>query len=195
MIRRGSTLRSAALIALAAFGVHQLRYLLAYGSAAHEELARQGHAYLSHALPILVGFAVAALAAGLLRAAANGRVRSAIAEPRLRSILYAVSIFLVFSTQESVEGLLSGGHASGLGAVFAAGGWLALPLAALFGCLCALLEGGLARLESIVALRRARVARPRPPRRQPACGSPALVPRASLPLAFGIARRPPPLAG
>jgi hypothetical protein len=192
--RRGSTLRSAALIALAAFGVHQLRYLLAYGSSTHEELARQGHAYLSHALPILAGFAVAALAAGLLRAAAGERARSAIANPRLRSALYAASVFLVFAAQESVEGLMSGGHASGLGAVFAAGGWLALPLAALFGCLCALLDGGLARLESIVARRRAPVPRPRPPRRQPAFASPVLVPRASLPLAFGIARRPPPLA-
>jgi hypothetical protein len=194
MIRRGSTLRSAALIALAAFGVHQLRYLLAYGSSAHEELARQGHAYLSLALPVLVGFAVAALAAGLLRAATGARARSAIAKLSMRSAFYAVSIFLVFSTQESAEGLLSGGHASGLGAVFAAGGWLALPLAALLGCLCAVLDGGLARLESIVARRRAPVARRRPPLRQAPFASPPLVLRASLPLAFGIARRPPPLA-
>ena len=48
---RGSTARSAALIALAALAVHQLRYLLAYGSAAHEQLLRQGHAYLFGALP------------------------------------------------------------------------------------------------------------------------------------------------
>jgi hypothetical protein len=193
MTRRGSTLRSAALIALAAFGVHQLRYLLAYGSAAHEELARQGHAYLSQALPVLVSFAVAALAAGLLRVAVGAGARSAIAEPRLRSAFYAASIFLVFSTQESAEGLLSSGHASGLGAVFAAGGWAALPLSALFGCLCAVLDGGLARLESVVARRRAPLARRRPPRPEAAPASLALVPRASLPLAFGIARRPPPI--
>jgi hypothetical protein len=36
--------RSAALIALATLAVHQLRYLLAYGSGAHGELLRQGHA-------------------------------------------------------------------------------------------------------------------------------------------------------
>jgi len=71
--RQGSLARSAALIALATLADHQLRYLLAYGSDAHAEMARQGHAYLFAALPVLIAFAVATVGAGLLRAAVGAR--------------------------------------------------------------------------------------------------------------------------
>jgi hypothetical protein len=190
--RRGSTARSAALIALGTLAVHQLRYVIAYGSAAHEQLLRQGHAYLFGALPILVSFSVAALAAGLLWAAlGRARAGSPVASPAPRALLYAVAIVAVFAVQESVEGGLSAAHASGLAAVFAAGGWWAIPLALCFGGLCAVLDGGLAKLESRLAGPDA----PRPARRSPAAATPSTrlaVPLASLPLAFGLARRPPP---
>jgi hypothetical protein len=191
--RKGSIPRSAALVVLGALAVHQLRYLLAYGSGAHQELALQGHGYLLHALPVLIGFGVAILAAGLLRAALRAMPNPAIAAPRLRAALYAASIVSVFAVQESAEGLLSAGHAAGIGAVFGAGGWLALPLAALFGALCAALDGGLARLEARVAGAAPRSPRPRAPRRTGAALPRASSPLASLPLAFGLARRPPPL--
>jgi hypothetical protein len=192
--RHGSTPRSAALIALAALAVHQLRYLLAFGSDAHTELLRQGHAYLFQSLPVLIGFGLSAIAAGLLRAVLRGPAGTAIESHRLRALLYASSIAAVFAVQETAEGLLFAGHASGIAAVFAAGGWLALPLAMLFGGLCAALDGGLAKLESLVARSELRRPRPRAPRRHRATSSRAAVPLASLPLAFGLARRPPPLA-
>jgi hypothetical protein len=192
--RHGSTPRSAALIALAALAVHQLRYLLAYGSGAHTELLREGHAYLFQSLPVLIGFGLSAIAAGLVRAMLRGAAGTAIASHRLRALLYAISIAAVFAVQETAEGLLFAGHASGIAAVFGAGGWLVLPLAMLSGALCAALDGGLAKLESLVARLEPPPPRPRAPRRHGPTGSRTAVPRASLPLAFGLARRPPPLA-
>ena len=197
--QQGSLPRSAGLIALAALAVHQLRYLLAYGSGAGQVLADQGHGYLTQLAPVLIGFVLATLAAGLLRAALR---RQRPAGPLGRSLparaaLYAATIFAVFSAQELCEGALLAGHAGGLAAVLAGGGWLALPLAALTGLLAALLDGGLAALARLVA-EGDRPALPRAPRRS---GSlrPEVAMRLTVaaPLAFGLARRPPPapLAG
>ncbi len=99
----------------------------------------------------------------------------------------------MFAAQETTEGMLFAGHASGIASVLGAGGWLALPLAMLFGALCTVLDGGLAKLEALVAL-----VEPGARRRPASCDdsvalSWVLVPLASLPLAFGLARRPPPL--
>src|SRR5919106_3113849 len=103
--RRGSIPRSAALIALAALAVHQLRYQLSFGPQAQEELARQGHAYLAHVLPVVIGFAVATLAAGLLRALLSGRPGHALlAAARMRALLYALAIVAVFTVKETAEG-------------------------------------------------------------------------------------------
>jgi len=192
--RQGSIPRSAASIGLAALAVHQLRYLLSYGSGAHEELLRQGHAYLFQALPILIGFGVATLAATLVRSALNATPgRPAIASPHLRVLVYAIAIATVFAVQETEEGLLFPGHASGFAALLGSGGWLALPLATLFGALCAALDGGLAKLESLLARAALPPGRLRAPRGHGAFVSRTSVPLASRPLAFGLARRPPPL--
>jgi hypothetical protein len=191
--RQGSLARSAALIALATLAAHQLRYLLAYGSGAHAEMARQGHAYLFSALPILIAFAAATLGAGLLRAAIGADPgRRAVAPPRSRALLYGFSIAAAFAVQETAEGFLFAGHASGLAAVFGGGGWIALPLALAFGSLCALLDGGLARLESLVAPAGPVALLPRAPRLRGALAAQASPSLTSSPLAFGLARRPPP---
>jgi len=131
--------------------VHQLRYLFAFGSDAHTELLRQGHAYLFQSLPVLIGFGISAIAASLIRAVLRSPAGTTIESHRLRTLLYATSIAAVFAVQETTEGLLFAGHAAGIAAVFAAGGWLVLPLAMLFGALSAALDGGLAKLESLVA--------------------------------------------
>ena len=191
--RQGALPRTAALIALATLAVHQLRYLLAYGSAAHQELASQGHAYLSQSLPVLIGFGAAALGAGLARAALRASPAGPAAHaPRRRALLYSTAIVAAFALEESLEGLLFGGHASGIAAVVGAGGWIALPLASLFGVLCAVLDGGLSRLEALLAGAVPPAPPLRAPRRHGNSTSRDLVPLASLPLAFGLARRPPP---
>jgi len=46
--------RAFALLPLAALGVHQLRYRLAFGHESDHELTAQGHAYLASLTPILV---------------------------------------------------------------------------------------------------------------------------------------------
>jgi hypothetical protein len=192
----GALPRSAALIALAALAVHQLRYRLAFGADAGEELAHDGHAYLAQALPVLVAFALAVLAAGILRAVLR---RDASSGPLTRSfagraVLYALMILAVFSAQELFEGALFAGHPSGLAAVLAAGGWLALPLALVAGAAAALLDGGLVALGSLLAVRTDPAPRPRAPRRYGAPRTRAVPALASSPAAFGLARRPPPLA-
>ena len=192
--RHGSIARSAALIALAALGVHQLRYLIAYGGGAHAELASQGHDYLFGALPILAGFAIATIAAGLLRAALTSSPAPALASTRARAVIYAAAIFAVFVVQETTEGVLFAGHASGLAAVLSGGGWLAVPLALAFGSLCALLDGGLALVERSVAMAGESPPALRPRLRVAARGRSWIrIPLASRPLQFGLARRPPPV--
>jgi len=56
-----------ALLPAAALAVHQLRYLLAYGSAAGMELQRQGHSYLHSVVPWII-LVVALVVGGFLRA-------------------------------------------------------------------------------------------------------------------------------
>jgi hypothetical protein len=192
----GALPRSAALIALAALAVHQLRYRLAFGDDTGQELAHHGHAYLAQALPVLLAFAVATLAAGVLRAvlrpdASSGSLTRSFAG---RALLYALMIMAVFSAQELLEGALFAGHPAGLAAVLAAGGWLALPLALVAGAAAALLDGGLVALGSLIVVRLRAAARPRPPRRHGAPRASAMPALASSPAAFGLARRPPPLA-
>src|SRR5947209_3221699 len=59
MHSRGWKFRLAALLAVASFGVHQLRFVLAYGAGTTRALAHEGHAYLSIVAPL-------SLAAGLV---------------------------------------------------------------------------------------------------------------------------------
>ncbi len=201
-MRRGqaeSFARTAALIAVGAFAVHQLRYLAGYGHAASSELAGQGHGYIDQALPVLAAFVLSALAAGLVRAGL-GRIRRAQAPAvtagceglRRRAILFSVAIATVFCFQESLEGVLAAGHPGGIGAVLSHSGWLALPLAMLLGALCAVADCGLVTLERALApaadpgVRRS----PEPDSSRPRDRGP--VPLAATPLAFGLARRPPP---
>ena len=183
--------RTGALLALGALAVHQLRYLAAYGGDAGHQLAHQGHGYLFSALPVVAGFAVAAIAACVLRGALVGmpdRTRSA------GPVQYALAILAVFSFQEVLEGALSEGHAGGVAAIFAHGGWLAVPLVIVVGSICSVLDRGVRRLESLAA--GAQGGRRRRSRPEATVGRPHRVltnPRVATPLAFGIARRPPPI--
>ena len=183
--------RTAALVALGALAVHQLRYLASYGGDSGHRLAEQGHGYLSDALPIVAGFALAALAACVLRGAVSGMRDEGAAA---KALPYALAIMAVFASQEVLEGAFSRGHAAGLAAVSAHGGWLAAPLALLCGWVCSKLDRGVRRLERIAA--RAREERPLLGRPEATVGTPRLLlarPLVAAPLAFGVARRPPPV--
>ena len=144
-------------------GIHELRYLLAFGDQTASTLAHTGHGYLATAVP-LCGLVLAAGLAWCLLQAAVGSTRDtghrAISRQRLWGLASA-ALLAIFAGQELVEGWLSSGHPGGLTVVFGAGGWTVVPLALAFGGVVTLCAGIAERAER--ALRQARGSRqPRP---------------------------------
>jgi hypothetical protein len=158
---RGARLRDftpVALMPAAALAVHQLRYYLAYGSAAGAELQRTGHSYLHSVVPWIVAL-VALVVGGFLWAA--GR---ALAGQRSRSrfTLSFAGLWLacwaclvaVFATQEFLEGMFATGHPAGWIGIFGFGGWWAIPAAGCVGLVLAALFHGARWVLDEVAQRR-----------------------------------------
>jgi hypothetical protein len=157
----GWRIRAGTLIAVGALGVHDLRYLIAYGGHAGHELSLQGHGYLRLATPLIAGLLVllaAAFASRLLRAYSHGEGEAA-APPSTRRLWLSASAILisVYTCQEWIEGQFAAGHPGGIGAAFAHGGWVAVPLALAIGLVIALVLRGAAAAVAIVVHRRARI--------------------------------------
>jgi hypothetical protein len=179
----------------AAFAVHQLRYLLAYGSGAGSELGRSGHAYLHSVVPWMA--AVAALGCGLMLHRA-GRACARYASPAACSASFlalwlgcALALVAIFTCQELLEGVWATGHPVGLAGVFGYGGWWALPAAGCLGLVLAAAFHGARWMAERIALHRA--GGPRRVRSAPA-RSPAIaaaIPSAA-PIAAGWSERGPP---
>lgn len=133
-------LRCAALIGAGALALHQLRYLVGYSSSAEDQLAAQGHGYLSLVGPLLV--LVLALAAGqfLASLARGGAAGAERAPASLKRLWLGTSALLVgiYAAQEWLEGLLSPGHPAGLAGIVGDGGWWAVLIALSLGALIAL---------------------------------------------------------
>ena len=190
-MRTAHRVRLAGILALGAFAVHQLRYLFAFGGSSAAELAQEGHRYMSDLLPPVSVLVLAAVVATLIR---GTEAASPARAPLGRRIaVFAGALLAIYVGQELLEGLLATGHATGLAGVLGGGGWIALPLAVTIGALAALLAHVLERVERVIAVIHAeRPVRSRPPavrgRALPARGISLL----SAPLAFGLARRPPP---
>ncbi len=135
----------------AVFAVHQLCYLLAYGSGAGSELAAHGDQYVSAAAAVAVALVAVSVGLGLLRLFTAWRGRN----PRGRDSLPAWLVWLG-STLALVAGLclLEGleivfepHHIGGVVGVFGSGGWWALPAAAFVaGVITLLARGGHALL-------------------------------------------------
>ena len=173
---RGAAVRGvarAAVVPAAAFAVHQLRYLLAYGSAAGVELQRQGHSYLHSLVPwivLLLGLALGAFLSALGRAMVGQR-----SVPRYSLSLFGlwltctVCLVVIYVAQEFLEGLFATGHPAGLVGIFGYGGWWSVPAALCIGLvLAALFHGARWVLEEVAARRfaaraplaRSRIGRP-----------------------------------
>ena len=186
--------RAAGLLTLGALAVHQLRYLVAYGAGGGEALHREGHGYLLAAIPVIVALAAAAVMAGLLVAALRGDRGHA----HLRSasgLLYAGALFAVFAAQELAEGALAPGHPAGLDGLVENGAWVAVPLAVVLGYAAALAERLLGRADAALAAALGDAPRPALAAEPlPLPPSSERTPLAALPLAFGLARRPPPVS-
>lgn len=152
-----ASLRGAALMPAAALAVHQLRYSLAFGDSAPQELARQGHAYLSSLAPWLVLIATLGLGATLGNLARRWATGNGSAHARRRHVGLRVwvgatlGLIAIYAGQELLEGALAGGHAAGLVGVFGSGGWWAIPAALLTGGAMALALRGSHAIEDALA--------------------------------------------
>jgi hypothetical protein len=172
------------LLPAAAFGVHQLRYELAYGSHAGYELAAQGHGYLDSLAPwvaVLLAFAAGSFLARVARAAA-GRGSDAPQRDFGRLwLLSSLALLAIYSVQEWLEGMFAAGHPGGLEGIVGHGGFWAVPLSAAFGlAVAALLRLAFAVVRSI---------------QRPAVAQPILTAGLRLPRPVSVfGRRPAPLA-
>jgi hypothetical protein len=140
----GNRFRAFALFTGAAVAVHQLRYLLAYGG--HS----QGHSYLELVIPLavaLVLLAIVAFAVRLMSVRASASTAGTLPGGRGLWMRCTAILFVVYGFQEGAEG----------NAVFARGGWFAIPLALLFGALVAwLLKGAETAIVVVTSRRRSR---------------------------------------
>ena len=189
-------LARAAVFPAAAFAVHQLRYLLAYGNAASLELERQGHSYLHSLVPWLV--LVLALGVGAFVSALGRAMSGQRSTPRfglsLLGLWLTCSLCLVaiYAAQELLEGMFVSGHPAGLVGIFGYGGWWAIPAAVCVGLvLAALLHGARWVLDEVAA--RSVMARSRRRRCAGSAPRPVNAPSPRLvPLADGWCGRGPP---
>lgn len=189
---RLSTLRLAAVLLPTALLLHELAYLLV------PEGAPGAHGYLTAAVPLVAALSASLLAGALLMPLLRSR-QGALADAgpgvdRRRPFALAGALIAVFATQELAEGLALGGGGAALAGALAAL-WLVLPLALALGVLAAAVIESLQRAGLAVA--RLGVRRGRRPATPPVAFAPPLTaatPLPHAPLAFGLARRPPPPA-
>jgi hypothetical protein len=118
----------------AALVVHQARYSLAYGGRANAELAAQGHSYLHSLVPwviLTLGVGFWMFLQRVAVAARSGRAgrASRLTAPALW-LLVTAGLLVIYSIQETLEGLVISGHPNGAGGVFGHGGLWSIPAAA-----------------------------------------------------------------
>jgi hypothetical protein len=141
MRARGSMVRQIVLLPPAAFVVHQLRYLLAFGGGAGAALQRTGHSYLHSLVPWIMLPVALALGAFLrsLGRAFTGRSSVPHRSVSFRGMWLACSVGLIaiFVCQEFLEELFAPGHPTGLAGIFGYGGWWAIPVSVCVGLVLA----------------------------------------------------------
>jgi len=174
-------LRRAALLSSGAWAVHELRFTLAPVDGG----AGPGHGYLHAALPLLT--VLVALAATGFAARLVAPRREAPSRPLRGDWLACTAVLLIsFVLQEGAESALSA-H----GPIFAGGGWLGIPLAALIGFGVALLLRGARAAVAAGTRIVTRLAALVPSLDMSAFAPPAARRRAGAPLRH-LAARPPP---
>ena len=193
---RMTGLAPVALLPPAAFLVHQLRFMLAFGAGAGAELHRTGHSYLHSVVPwivLLIALSVGAFlrAAGRALAGHRSLPRYTLSLTGLWALCSA-ALVAIYVSQEFLEGLFATGHPAGLAGIFAYGGWWSIPAAIGVGLVLATVFHGARWVLDEVAHRRARLIQVAPDR-EPAMLRPRdvlLLPPA--PLVSGWSGRGPP---
>jgi hypothetical protein len=186
-MRVAHNVRLAAILAVGAFALHQLRYLLVSDASSAEHSA---HGYMADLIAPLAVLILAAALATLIRGT-EGAAAARVPLGR-RIVLFAAALLALHLGQEVLEAALTGHPV--LAEAMLDGGWLALPLAVGIGSVSALIARGLEAIEHAIAVVHAERARSRAPvvRGRPLAARGVRLP--SRPLAFGLARRPPPPA-
>lgn len=136
----------AGLIPVAAFAVHQLRFLLAFGGGAGAELQETGHSYFHSVVPwiiLVVGLSLGAFLWSLGRAACGRRSASARGLSLLKLWLVCSACLLaIYCTQETLEGFFATGHPTGIEGIFGFGGLWSIPSAIGVGLVLAVVVYG-----------------------------------------------------
>jgi hypothetical protein len=126
--------------------VHQLRYLLAYGSRAGSELSAHGDHYVAAATVVAAILVIIALGVGLgrLLAASRGSGHPQLARVPVWLLWVGLTLVLFagFCALEALEVVFEPEHEAGLVGMFGDGGLWAVPAAALVAGLMALLVHG-----------------------------------------------------
>lgn len=140
MNRLRSRSHCAALLAVVALGVHELRYLLAPITDSGALAARHGYlAILAPVLALALAGALGQRLSGL--AGAHPGQRRAPEHPASWTRVWlaaAAALLILYVAQETLEALLSGAQGGALSVPLRHGGWIAAPLAAGMGALIAL---------------------------------------------------------
>lgn len=147
--------RGAAFLPAAVMAVHQLRYLLAYGSHYRQVLVSHGDGYVDWLTPVCVALLALLIGGALGRAAEAWRSGVSRTSRRLSwpALWCAIAVALVvcFCAQEWLELLLEPGRGGGLLTIFGSGGWWALPVAVAVAALLALLLRGTDAALAVIA--------------------------------------------
>jgi hypothetical protein len=153
---------------------------------------RASHGYLELAVPLVAALTASAAAAAIVAPLIARRHDPC--QPSRAPLSLAAALVGVFIFQELVEAALLGGGLAGLGAALAAA-WALPPLALVLGSCAAAVIAALERTSELIlqlALSESGRRRRPPPVSRPRTSEvrgPAIAP-----LAFGLARRPPPPA-
>lgn len=184
--------RATGTLALGALALHELRYLLGSGAGLD---AHASHAYMAQAVPVVVAFGTALLAAALLAPLGGRPHRAGRRSVPQRAVLYAGLLLVVFAAQELTEAWISGAGLGAIASLVVSSGWIAVPLALALGGVAAAATRTLEVVER--RLEMANGSTPRTRRRReasPKLAGTSVRPLATDVLAFGLARRPPPAA-
>jgi len=184
------------LVPPAAFAVHQLRYLLAFGANAGAELDRTGHSYLHSVVPWIVLLIAVALGGFLVALGRAFRGQRSLSRYTISFtglwLVCSAALVAIYACQELLEGALATGHPPGLEGVFGYGGWWSVPAAVCIGLVLAAVFHGARWVLAEVAERRSRATvRRQVPSVAPRRPRPPLVPLPA-PLASGWSGRGPP---
>ena len=126
------------MVAAGSLAVHEARYAVSYGDGAGGVLAAQGHGYLTWIAPLVA--ILVAVASGGFVATLAAPCREVSNRVRTGRVWIAASgaLTAIYLLQETLEGMLAGGHPAGVAGVLADGGWTAVLFALAIGALIAL---------------------------------------------------------